>query len=98
MTPFGPAAVAVHDDRYMFGKLFRIKPAVNFSLFVVQPRRNRVAQTYLSSHTTLAQRNGSGNFGNRGALAMQPPFPLSHNVHVWSSPSRPEGQRTVDCW
>src|SRR5262249_32724693 len=86
MTPFGPAAIAVHDDRYMFGKLFRIEPAVNLSLFVVQPRRNRVAQTYLSSPTTLAQRNRSGNFRRaRRIWGCDPPITLYHKVHFRAS-------------
>jgi hypothetical protein len=37
VAAFGPAAIAVHDDRDMFWELVRIKLAVEFSFLSVQP-------------------------------------------------------------
>ena len=38
VAAFGPAAVAVHDDRDMFWELVRIKLAVEFSSFRSSPK------------------------------------------------------------
>jgi hypothetical protein len=61
VAAFGPAAIAVHDDRDMFWELVRIKLAVEFSFLSVQPRRN--SSQYASQYTsTLAQQVWSCNF------------------------------------
>jgi hypothetical protein len=61
VAAFGPAAVAVHDDRDMFWELVRIKLAVEFSFLSVQPRRNG-SQNASQYTSTLAQQLWSCNF------------------------------------
>jgi hypothetical protein len=53
VAALGPAAVAVHDDSYVFGELSRVQLAENLSFFAVQPGRNYDAQTCLSILFTL---------------------------------------------
>jgi len=45
VAAFGPAAVAVHDDRDVFGEPARIQMPVDFRFFSVQSRGNFVLQS-----------------------------------------------------
>src|SRR5215831_4877093 len=65
MAALGPAAVAVHDDGYVFGELSRVQLAEDFSFFAVQPGRNYDAQTCLSIFIHASTATPAQQFGRK---------------------------------
>jgi hypothetical protein len=57
MSPFGPAAIAIHDDGDMFRELAGIQLAEELSFFTIQPSGNGNAQTWPLNGATLAQQH-----------------------------------------